>query len=80
MLHQHSLIAFAILLCTLATLVHVHAYSEFTSEAASLQPWLVDTRRHLHQYPELIYQEFETSKIIRKALDDLGVKYRYSGV
>ena len=35
--------------------------------AAKLQPWLVSVRRELHQWPELMYQEFNTSAKIRTA-------------
>lgn len=33
-------------------------------------------RRHLHQHPEISFKEFETSKFIKKQLDDMGVSYR----
>lgn len=33
----------------------------------------VDLRRHLHQYPELSFQEFETAKLIVETYNDLGV-------
>jgi amidohydrolase len=36
---------------------------------------VVDIRRHLHQYPELSFEEVETSKFITKILDELGVQY-----
>ena len=32
-------------------------------------------RRHLHQYPELSYQEKETGKYIAKQLKSMGIKY-----
>ncbi|KAI3514511.1 hypothetical protein L1887_12969 [Cichorium endivia] len=45
------------------------------------QPELVDymisIRRTLHEHPELGYEEFETSKLIRTELDKLGIEYRY---
>ncbi|HFC01031.1 MAG TPA: amidohydrolase [Phaeodactylibacter sp.] len=37
---------------------------------------LIQFRRQLHQYPELGYQEFKTSKLICKKLDELGVSYQ----
>ena len=32
-------------------------------------------RHHLHAYPELSYQEFETSRFIRNKLDEFGIPY-----
>lgn len=51
--------------------------SELREEAASIQPWLLELRRELHQSPELMYQEFNTSAFIRHQLDELGISYRY---
>lgn len=50
---------------------------DFQAEASRLQPWLVETRRALHEKPELMYEEVETSKYIRNALDELKITYRY---
>lgn len=38
---------------------------------------MVRIRRKLHEHPELGFEEFETSKLIRSELDLMGVKYRY---
>ncbi|KAL1195190.1 IAA-amino acid hydrolase ILR1-like 1 [Cardamine amara subsp. amara] len=38
--------------------------------------WMVRIRRKIHENPELGYEEFETSKLIRSELDLIGVKYR----
>ncbi|XP_010451360.1 PREDICTED: IAA-amino acid hydrolase ILR1-like 1 isoform X2 [Camelina sativa] len=38
---------------------------------------MVSIRRKIHENPELGYEEFETSKLIRSELDLIGVKYRY---
>ena len=53
--------------------------SELREEAASIQPWLLELRRELHQSPELMYQEFNTSAFIRQKLDELGIPYRCGG-
>ena len=67
----------SVVLCTLLIPPQrAAAEADFVSEASGIQPWLVNTRRALHQIPELIYEEFKTSEYIRKALDDLGVTYR----
>lgn len=39
--------------------------------------WMVGIRRKIHELPELRYEEFETSKLIRSELDRIGVPYRY---
>ncbi|ERN00962.1 hypothetical protein AMTRI_Chr04g250390 [Amborella trichopoda] len=39
--------------------------------------WLKGLRRTIHENPELAYEEVETSRLIRKELDKMGVKYRY---
>jgi amidohydrolase len=44
-----------------------------------LLPDLILLRRKLHQYPELSFKEFETSKRIAKELEQIGIPY-YSGL
>ncbi|KAF9623358.1 hypothetical protein IFM89_000847 [Coptis chinensis] len=39
--------------------------------------WLKKIRRDIHQYPELAYEEFKTSTLIRNELDHMGVSYRW---
>ncbi|KAF3450641.1 hypothetical protein FNV43_RR06730 [Rhamnella rubrinervis] len=39
--------------------------------------WMVGIRRKIHEIPELGYEEFETSKLIRAELDKLGISYKY---
>jgi amidohydrolase len=39
-------------------------------------PEIRDVRRHLHKFPELSFQEFETSGFIGSKLDEWGVSYR----
>ncbi|XP_073007858.1 IAA-amino acid hydrolase ILR1-like 1 [Typha latifolia] len=39
--------------------------------------WMVGIRRRIHENPELGYEEFETSALIRKELDAIGVPYQY---
>ncbi len=46
-------------------------------EARSIQDWIVDLRRRLHRHPELMYEEVETSRLVRETLDSLGIEYRW---
>jgi N-acetylcysteine deacetylase len=45
----------------------------FRKDAEELRPRLVDIRRELHQYPELSMAEFETTRRIRRFLQDEGI-------
>lgn len=51
--------------------------AELLADAAAIQPWLVDVRREFHRYPELMYEEFNTSARIRSHLDELGIPYKH---
>ncbi|GMI77952.1 IAA-ALANINE RESISTANT 3, JASMONIC ACID RESPONSIVE 3 [Hibiscus trionum] len=42
-----------------------------------LADWMVGIRRKIHENPELGYEEFETSKLIRSELDKLGIPYSF---
>lgn len=37
---------------------------------------IVGIRRHLHSYPELSFEEFETSAFVKKKLENLGIPYQ----
>ncbi|CAA6661475.1 unnamed protein product [Spirodela intermedia] len=39
--------------------------------------WLRRVRREIHEYPELAYEEFRTSAVIRRELDRMGVSYAW---
>jgi len=43
--------------------------------ARRFAPEFVEIRRHLHQNPELSYQEFQTSAFIQNKLKELGISY-----
>ncbi|KAL4444571.1 hypothetical protein ABPG77_002388 [Micractinium sp. CCAP 211/92] len=51
--------------------------TEFLRQAASIDDWLISTRRTLHAYPELMFQEQNTSATIRRTLDELGIPYKF---
>ncbi|XVF26908.1 hypothetical protein REPUB_Repub14bG0060900 [Reevesia pubescens] len=42
-----------------------------------LVDWMVGIRRKIHENPELGYEEFQTSKLIRHELDKMGIPYKY---
>ncbi|XP_022732688.1 IAA-amino acid hydrolase ILR1-like 4 [Durio zibethinus] len=42
-----------------------------------IMDWMVRIRRKIHENPELGYEEFETSKLIRAELDLMGIPYKF---
>ena len=52
------------------------SFSSLLETAKDIQPWLVSTRRELHQWPELLFELQNTSKFIRGTLDELHIPYK----
>ena len=50
-------------------------HKEIKARAHNMTSFLVGTRRALHQKPELMYQEVQTSLMIQDALKDMGIEY-----
>ncbi|MBI4674635.1 MAG: amidohydrolase [Chloroflexi bacterium] len=49
--------------------------SDYLERAQQLREQLIATRRDLHQYPELFFQEIRTARKITEHLDGLGIEY-----
>ena len=52
-------------------------YLKIKEESKSISDWIVKIRRELHEYPELMYEEFRTSELIQRELDKLDIQYRH---
>ncbi len=48
-------------------------------EIKEFEDEIIDIRRRIHEYPELAYNEFKTSKLVVRELESLGIKVK-SGV
>ena len=46
------------------------------NEAKKISDWIIEIRRELHKHPELMYEEFKTSELVRRELDGLGIPYK----
>ena len=51
--------------------------TDLRDEAHALQKWIVQIRRQLHRFPELMYEEVKTSELVRRTLDELKIPYRH---
>ncbi|KAK6135193.1 hypothetical protein DH2020_031089 [Rehmannia glutinosa] len=51
--------------------------NQILSSAHKEKDWLVSIRRKIHENPELRFQEFNTSALIRSQLDELGIFYEH---
>ncbi len=49
--------------------------SKIILEAKNIESWIIEKRRTIHQHPELMYEEFETSKLVQETLSDLNIEY-----
>ncbi|KAL7611689.1 IAA-amino acid hydrolase ILR1 [Lactuca sativa] len=47
------------------------------AKSPELFNWVRSIRRKIHEYPELGFQEYKTSEVIRAELDKLGVEYTW---
>ena len=52
-------------------------YHKIKDESMSISDWIISIRRELHEHPELMYEEFKTSELIRRELDKLEISYKH---
>ena len=52
-------------------------YHKIKDESMSMSDWIISIRRELHEHPELMYEEFKTSELIRRELDKLEISYKH---
>ncbi|KAI9125224.1 hypothetical protein K1719_003840 [Acacia pycnantha] len=71
-------------------IVHIPTHKKCSNQSVSLKQkivemaydpsnlnWMKKIRREIHEHPELAYEEFRTSAVIRRELDQMGVAYRW---
>ena len=49
----------------------------YRDDARRIQDWIVKLRRQLHRFPELMYEEVQTSQLVRATLDELQIPYQH---
>ncbi|KAF8090400.1 hypothetical protein N665_0477s0005 [Sinapis alba] len=72
-----SIAPFLLLLLLIPLLVDGEYPRELLKEAEGDKDWLISVRRQIHENPELLYDLHQTSSLIRRELDQLGVSYLY---
>ena len=45
-------------------------------EAYEIQDWIAGLRQRIHRWPELMYEEVQTNKLVCETLDQLKISYR----
>lgn len=52
------------------------SHEDLLESTKSIEPWMIDLRRRLHQCPELLYDLHETASIVCETLDSLEISYQ----
>jgi len=56
-----------------------HIHQLIKQKAEQYFDYAVKTRRHLHQHPELSFEEYKTAEFIQKELDKINIPYKTMG-
>uniref|UniRef100_A0A7N0U0X3 Peptidase M20 dimerisation domain-containing protein n=2 Tax=Kalanchoe fedtschenkoi TaxID=63787 RepID=A0A7N0U0X3_KALFE len=74
-----SILGISLLWATLVKSEEVDVLGEIRRVAfdEELAGWVRGIRREIHQNPELAYEEWGTSEVVRRELERLGVEYRW---
>jgi len=48
---------------------------EILERAREIQEWIIERRRQIHWFPEVMYEEVRTSQLVQDSLDELGIPY-----
>jgi len=64
-----------VLLATATSASALKVDSTLLEKAKEDHVWLLSIRRELHTKPELMYKEYETSKVIQRELESIGIPF-----
>ena len=70
-----TLAALSVLSCARSASIDPAGLLRNARSDENFRQWLVGVRRELHRKPELMYKEHETSKVIQRELEKLGIPF-----
>jgi len=50
--------------------------TDIVTQSKEIHDWIVDKRRIIHRTPDLMYEEFETSKLVQDTLSELDINFQ----